>query len=151
MMGNHMIKSWSVTQSVISLSSGEAEYYSLVKGASMGLGVQGICSDLGVRLKLKVKTDASAAKGIAHRRGTGKVKHIELNQLWLQNKVACGEIDINKVGTKENLADALTKYVTADDLQYQMNGAGQIIEEGRHEIMPRTEVFQNPEEPNPEI
>ena len=35
MMGEQCIKAWSVTQSVISLSSGEAEYYSMVKGASV--------------------------------------------------------------------------------------------------------------------
>ena len=40
MLGQHMIKSWSSTQSVIALSSGEAEYYSMVKGGSIGLGVQ---------------------------------------------------------------------------------------------------------------
>ena len=37
MIGGHMIKSWSSTQNVIALSSGEAEYYGLVKGAAQGL------------------------------------------------------------------------------------------------------------------
>ena len=41
MLGQHMIKSWSTTQSVIALSSGEAEYYSMVKGGSVGLGAEG--------------------------------------------------------------------------------------------------------------
>ena len=40
MLGMHLIKTWSVTQSVVSLSSGEAEYYGLVKGASVGLGIR---------------------------------------------------------------------------------------------------------------
>ena len=31
MFGSHLIKSWSSTQNVIALSSGEAEYYGLVK------------------------------------------------------------------------------------------------------------------------
>ena len=39
MYGSHLIKSWSSTQNVIALSSGEAEYYGLVKGASQGIGV----------------------------------------------------------------------------------------------------------------
>ena len=38
MMGNHLIKGWSTTQAVIALSSGEAEYYGIVTGASVGLG-----------------------------------------------------------------------------------------------------------------
>ena len=39
MHGQHMIKSWSSTQALIALSSGEAEYYGLVKAAGAGLGV----------------------------------------------------------------------------------------------------------------
>ena len=38
MLGQHLIKSWSSTQSDISLSSGEAEFYGVVKAAGMGLG-----------------------------------------------------------------------------------------------------------------
>ena len=34
MHGLHCVKTWSSTQAIISLSSGEAEYYGLVKGAS---------------------------------------------------------------------------------------------------------------------
>ena len=37
MIGSHLLKSWSTTQSVIALSSGEVEYYSMVKGGSVGL------------------------------------------------------------------------------------------------------------------
>ena len=40
MLGNHMIKSWSSTQAHVTLSSGEAEYYGLVKGASVAIGVK---------------------------------------------------------------------------------------------------------------
>ncbi len=57
---------------MIALSSGEAEYYGLVKGASVGLGVQYVCGDLGVPVRLKVKTDASAAKGLHLAKGQGK-------------------------------------------------------------------------------
>merc|ERR1711895_351289 len=35
MLGEHLIKGWSVTQAVIALSSGEAEYYGIVKGSSV--------------------------------------------------------------------------------------------------------------------
>ena len=50
---------------VISLNSAESEYYGVVKGASVGLGVQAMFRDLGVELKLEILIDASAAKGIA--------------------------------------------------------------------------------------
>ena len=43
-------------------------------------------ADMGVNMKIRLRTDASAAKGIASRRGLGKVRHIEVHQLWLQKK-----------------------------------------------------------------
>ncbi len=68
MWGNHPLKSWSTTQGIIALSSGEAEYYGMVKGGSIGLGMRAILRDLGIEGKVKIKTDASAAKGIASRK-----------------------------------------------------------------------------------
>ena len=38
MLGSHLIKSWTSTQSVVALSSGEAEYYGVVKGGSVLFG-----------------------------------------------------------------------------------------------------------------
>ena len=115
-LGEHLVKSWSATQAVIALSSGEAEYYGIVKGSSVALGIQSVVNDLGMGTKVKIHTDASAAKGIASRRGLGKVRHIEVNQLWVQEKVAKGEIDLIKIPGTENRADALTKYVEGDKL-----------------------------------
>ena len=38
MVGDVCLKAWSTTQRVVALSSGEAEYYAAIKGASEGLG-----------------------------------------------------------------------------------------------------------------
>ena len=92
--------------------------------------------DLGMKVRIRVKTDASAAKEIASRRGAGKVRHIEVSQLWVQDKVAAGEVVLQKVGTSDNIADALTKNVSADILHKHMHSTCQQIETGRHEIMP---------------
>ena len=87
MIGNHMIRSWSSTQRVIALSSGEAEYYGMVRGGAEGLGTRSILEDMGINMKIKLSEDSTAAKGIADRTGLGKVRHIEVNQLWIQEKV----------------------------------------------------------------
>jgi hypothetical protein len=71
-LGLHTVKSWSSTQAGVALSSGEAEYYGLVKGASQAIGLRSLLGDLGVDAEICVNTDASAAKGIASRRGLGK-------------------------------------------------------------------------------
>ena len=63
MLGSHMIKGWSTTQSVIALSSGEAEYYGLVRGSSIGIGMRGLMRDLGCQMRVRASTDSSAAMG----------------------------------------------------------------------------------------
>jgi hypothetical protein len=136
MFGMHLLKTWSSTQKVISLSSGEAEYYGLVKGASQGLGIKAMFNELGIEVEVEIKTDASAAKGIALRRGLGKVRHIEVNQLWVQEKVAEGKLKIKKISGEENAADHLTKYLNAEGIAKHLNSTGQWIEEGRHVLMP---------------
>ena len=110
-LGDHVLKTWSQTQAVIALSSGEAEYYGLVRGAANGQGLVSLINDFGIQRKLRVKTDAPVAKSIASRRGVGKIRHIEVNQLWLQEKAAQGEVKIHKIPGDENPADILTKHV----------------------------------------
>ena len=46
MFGGHCLKSWSLTQKVIALSSGEAECYGFVKSGSKGLGVKALLAIL---------------------------------------------------------------------------------------------------------
>ena len=69
MLGRHCVKSWSSTQAVIALSSGESEYYSLVKGASEALGLRNAMRDWNLEVEVDLATDSSAALGIASRLG----------------------------------------------------------------------------------
>ena len=83
--------------------------------------------DIGIKTHIVCKIDASAAQGIALRRGLGRIKHIEVTQLWIQDKVANGEIKIKKVGTKENLSDALTKGLSSQDIMWHMESTQQFV------------------------
>ena len=83
--GSHMLRSTSTTQGVVALSSGESEFYNLVKGTSAGLGAVSMLKELGVdncnktkidNAVLEVRVDASAGRGIAVRRGAGRIRHI---------------------------------------------------------------------------
>ena len=69
MLEEHLIKCWSINQAVTALSSGEAEYYAMAKGASIGLGVQGMLKDFGISGSIEIRIDSSAAKGISSRQG----------------------------------------------------------------------------------
>ena len=111
----HVIRVWSTTQSVIATSSGEAEYYALVKMGAQLLGTKSMLEYLGIVIKLKKLTDASAAQGIAASRGLGQVRHIEVSILWLQDQVNKNIIQIEKVEGTENLADSMTKHTRKTD------------------------------------
>merc|ERR1711940_245427 len=117
LLGGHLIKSWSITQAVIALSSGEAEYYGIVKGASTGLGISSILRDLGHQTRVVIHTDASAAKSLASRKGLGRARHIEVNQLWIQERISEGVLEVRKAQGAENIADAITKHVEAEGIQ----------------------------------
>ena len=84
--GMHTLKCWSRTQSIIAKSSGEAELYGAVCGTCQGLGIRSLYKDFGESVNLKLFLDANAAKGIIERRGLCKVKHIDLDNLWLQEQ-----------------------------------------------------------------
>ena len=135
-MGMHCVKSWSTTQAVIATSSGESEYYGMVKGASQGLGIKAIMGDLGMEVGMKLGTDSSAAKGIATRKGLGKVRHIEVCQLWIQEKVQEGKIILEKVRGIENPADVLTKHVGNEILTGHMRRLGIDRRRDRHRLAP---------------
>ena len=117
MLGSSCLKSSSTTQLSLATSSGEAEYYSLVKGASSALGMVSLCADMGLAVKLKLRCDSSASIGIAQRRGAGKVRHISVSTLWLQGHIASGAISLDKIAGKQNPPDLGTKHLAGNAIE----------------------------------
>ena len=93
---------------------------------SQSIGIKSLLKDMKqeAKIKIRVKTDASAAIGISMRSGLGKLRHMSTNQLWVQEKVRKGAVEIVKVPTWENIADTLTKYVNKEAIGKHMKGAG---------------------------
>ena len=110
MVGSHPIKAWSSTQASVALSSGEAEYYGLVRGVGIGLGIQLLYRDAGLPLKLRAWTDSSAAMGVAKRQGLGKLRHLECQSLRLQQQLRRGEFALHKVAGGTSPSDLFTKH-----------------------------------------
>ena len=104
-----LVKHWSTTQKAITLSSGEAELGGVVKAASEALGLQSVAEDLGILLRIALCTDSSAAVGICRRAGIGRVRHLAVGQLWIQELVRDEVVDLFKVKGELNPADMLTK------------------------------------------
>ena len=124
LLEGHVVKTKSLLQSTISLSSGESEYYALVLGAAEGLGLKALMADWGHDASVAVYSDSSAARGMASRRGLGRVRHVATRYLWIQEKLRRKEIHIGKVGTHDNHSDFLTKAVAADKLRKSLRDLG---------------------------
>ena len=146
-IGHHCVKSWSVTQAAVALSTGEAELYGVVKGAGVLMGAVSLARDLGLDMRGVLHTDSSAAKGIASRRGLGKVKHVDVRNLWIQDVVRSGRIGIVKIPGGENAADVLTKHLDGPAISKCMKCLGCVVEGGRHELAPDVKSGINPEDP----
>ena len=64
-----------------------------------------LLEDLGFAALVKVHLDANAAEGQVERRGLPKVRHIEVDHLWLQEQQARRMLPLEKVDGAENSAD----------------------------------------------
>ena len=131
LLGSHILRHWSMTQSTVALSSAEAELTGICKGSSIALGLSALCKDLGLTVKTRIHSDASAAIGIARRRGLGKVRHLATADLWIQDKVRTGEIELLKVKGSENPADILTKHIEGNVLNLHLMRLRLELEGGR--------------------
>ena len=114
MRKQHLIKAWSRTQDAVTLSSAEAEFVALGKLAMEVLGVRSMCEEWNMSQPDQVSdlfADASAALSIAKRQGAGKMRHINVKSLWLQEKAVQNILSYKKIAGEENPADGLTKHV----------------------------------------
>jgi hypothetical protein len=113
LLGKHTLRTWATTQPTVALSSAEAEYYAMVEGATRGIGLRTMLSEMGVEVSVVVlSTDSSSAKSFASQRGLKKMRHIECKELWLQEAVCRGKVKLLKVEGPKNPADMFTKYLT---------------------------------------
>ena len=131
MCGGHAIKSWACTQKNITLSSAEAELVAAVKMSTELIGVTQLAADWGCELKGKVHIDSSAAIGVVQRRGCGKLRHVRVGDLWIQEKVADGDLDVAKVAGEWNPADLMTKSLSENKAKRFMQMINQEFESGR--------------------
>ena len=111
-------------QGNVALSSGEAELNGAVKGVSEGIGVIELCDELGMKVGIKLATDATVCKSILLRHGAGKIKHLTTKQLWIQGAVESYKMNIVKVPREVNGADLLTHGCSVEDLRKHLKLLG---------------------------
>jgi hypothetical protein len=97
------------TQGPIAKSSCEAELAALDLDGSESLLVRTMLEELGFTAEVHLRTDATSVEAILRRHGPGRMKHVEIRQLWLQSQIELGKVNIERVDGLSNVADIFTK------------------------------------------
>ena len=71
------------------------------------------------------------AQGIIDRQGLSKVRHLDVNLLWLQEQLARDKVDLIKVPGPENNADMMTKHLFAEMIRRHTTRMSLEFREGR--------------------
>ena len=126
MLVKHCIKTWSSTQGAVALSSAEAEFYAMIEAVIRGKGILNIMLEMGFEIteRIQLFTDSSAAKSFVSRRGIGKMRHLEIRDLWLQREVGLGNVVVLKTDGSKNPADLMTKYLKSQEIKDRLKTLG---------------------------
>ena len=84
-----------------------------VRATSEAVGITQLAESWGLEATASVLVDSSAALAIVARKGNGKLRHVKVGHLWIQEKAAAGEVTYRKVRGECNPADLMTKYLPA--------------------------------------
>ena len=66
-------------------------------------------------IETEVRSDSGACIGTVSRKRVGKIKQLEVKQLWVQERVPEKRIKVIKIPREQNPADHLTHFVTAKE------------------------------------
>ena len=117
-----MVRDGSTLQSSTARSMGEGEFYPMVKGRKVGLSLRSIYMDLGIQMKVEIRSDSSTANSLSDRSGAGqRTKHIDTRYFGIKVRVPDGDLSIKQVPTAKNYADVGTKPVSTSVLQQHCN------------------------------
>ena len=116
MLNGVVIHSTSRSQKCISLSSTEADWYAASSSTCNGFYLQHVVELLLNNNcdRLHLYTDNRAVRMLSLKCGVGRLRHIKGRMLWLQEKMANGELEIKQVQTAWNVADLNTKGLSRD-------------------------------------
>ena len=85
---------------------------------------------------MRIKGDVVAAMGMVKRQGLGRVRHLAVADLWIQQKAKNGSAIYEKLPGQDNTSDIMTKAVEAEVLERHMESLGFEYRDGRHPLTP---------------
>ena len=99
----------------------------MVKRGRVGLILRSMYQDLGIPMKIEIKSDSSTANSLTVRLGAGqRTKHID-TRCFLIKESKTGALSITKAPTAKNCANVGTKPVSASVLQQHCMFAGLVF------------------------
>ncbi|KAH9782974.1 hypothetical protein KPL71_009140 [Citrus sinensis] len=119
--------SWvSKLQTVVALSTTEAEYMAATQACKEAIWIQRLLEELGHKQeKISVFCDSQSALHIARNPVFhSRTKHIGVQYHFVREVVEDGSVDLQKIHTKENLADVLTKPINTDKFVWSRSSCG---------------------------
>ena len=102
-----------------------------------------MCADLGSDVGIKLKLGATAAKGILDRQGLAKVRHIDVNCLWLQEQCAKQMVPLVEIPGEINTADLMSKHLVGPVLLKHVKNLNLDIREGRSDTAGKLHSVSN--------
>ena len=111
MKGGHHLKSWSSTQKKVTLSPADAELAACTKASAETIGILQMAEGFGRQVEGEIFVDSSAALAVVGRKGNGKLRHIRVGQLWVQQAAEDEVLAYRKIHGKCNPADTCTTNV----------------------------------------
>ena len=103
-------------------------------GGVEGLGMHSLMGDFGIKAKLCLHVDASAAIGVMQRRGIGKIRHLDVSTLWLQEKQLKQLMEVRKVHGLANAGELMTKNVPYEVIKKHLAAINCEWRDGRAQI-----------------
>ena len=81
----------------------------MAAGCSEAKFAHNILKEVGLNVGLHLATDSSSAIYMVYRRGVGRVRHLGVKQLWLQEGLRAKEFTLTHVPGSQNVSDLFTK------------------------------------------
>ena len=129
--GSHCLRTYSVTQKSVTLSSAEAELIALVRACSEAIGMCQLAEGWCLSMNAAMYVDSSAALAVVQRRGNGRLRHVRVGHLWIQELSEGGDYMFRKIAGQSKPADLGTKYLNESTIRTLLPRLGQTMRPGR--------------------
>ena len=106
----------------------------IVRASTEAIGLTQLAESWAINLRAHVHADSSAALAISTRKGCGRLRHVRIGHLWIQEASENGQVKFCKVRGTLNPADLLTKFLPGARIANLCEQLSQVPREGSSQI-----------------